>query len=239
MNTIDPMWSEMGRTGPQGEPGLPGIPGADGLNGSNGTDGAGFVLKGLWNKHAHYQTLDVVTLNGSSYAATKPNSNRRPGPKSKYWQVLAQAGAKGPKGDPGWGMRGRPGIDGRSIETQTIEVIFDQTTLAGMAVYASSDGHVDLAMADERYQVIGLAKEDTASGATGEIVLDGILSLPDWSNVIHESSLFVGSQYYLSHTTPGFTTKQGHDETGFYVQPVFRSVNLTAVEIEIGRPVLL
>jgi hypothetical protein len=62
-----------------------------------------------------YQELDVVVLNGSSFAARKDN----PGPcPSEGWQLIASAGKRGERGEAG--PRGERGLPGPSIRSAAI-----------------------------------------------------------------------------------------------------------------------
>lgn len=54
----------------------------------------GFTPRGNWSNTATYNINDVVTLNGSSYIATSPNTNSQP--PSGDWMLAAAQGATGP-----------------------------------------------------------------------------------------------------------------------------------------------
>lgn len=50
----------------------------------------GLVLKGAYSTSARYEKLDVVTYNGSSYAAKQATQGNDP-PDDAYWQIMADA----------------------------------------------------------------------------------------------------------------------------------------------------
>ena len=50
--------------------------------------------KGPWSAEATYAVHDAVSLGGSSYVATAPNTNQPP-PDAAYWQILAARGLDG------------------------------------------------------------------------------------------------------------------------------------------------
>jgi len=69
--------------------------------GRDGADGRSFTLRGTYSADAEYRALDVVALNGASFAAKQDNPGECPGP---GWQLVAtqgKAGKPGPKGDRG------------------------------------------------------------------------------------------------------------------------------------------
>jgi hypothetical protein len=75
--------------------------------------GGSFRICGTYNEQAEYRELDVVALNGSSFAAKTNKPGPRPG---DGWQLIASAGRpgrpgpKGERGDKGQrGERGEPG----------------------------------------------------------------------------------------------------------------------------------
>ena len=53
----------------------------------------GMTLRGTYNASASYNALDVVTYNGSSYAALQPCTGV-PVTNTNYWQLLCTGGAE-------------------------------------------------------------------------------------------------------------------------------------------------
>ena len=53
----------------------------------------GMTLRGTYNASASYNALDVVTYNGSSYAALQPCTGV-PVTNTTYWQLLCAGGAE-------------------------------------------------------------------------------------------------------------------------------------------------
>jgi hypothetical protein len=91
-------------TGPPGEPGIQGLPGPPG---EPGVEGRSFAIRGTWNPASEYRALDVVMLNGASFAARVDGPGPCPG---EGWQMLAAQGGYGKPGKPGErGERGPPG----------------------------------------------------------------------------------------------------------------------------------
>ncbi len=92
-----------GIVGPPGEPGPPGPPGEPG---AEGAEGRSFAIRGTWNPAGAYHALDVVMLNGASFAARVDDPGPCPG---EGWQMLAAQGGKGKPGEAGpRGERGLP-----------------------------------------------------------------------------------------------------------------------------------
>lgn len=74
---------------------------------SAGREGNGFSLRGTWEAAGEYNYLDVVQLNGASFAARKDSPGPCPG---DGWQMIATQGKTGRPGDRGQqGPRGVPG----------------------------------------------------------------------------------------------------------------------------------
>jgi hypothetical protein len=113
---------EPGAQGDRGEPGEsvqgpaggPGIPGPPGEPGEAGAEGRGFMIRGTWNPSSEYRALDVVMLNGASFAARVDDPGPCPG---EGWQMLAAQGGYGKPGKPGErGERGPPGPTPTALE---------------------------------------------------------------------------------------------------------------------------
>jgi hypothetical protein len=74
-----------------------------------GRDGMSFTVRGTWSEAEEYRALDVVALNGASFAARRDNPGACPG---DGWQLIAGQGKQGKPGDrgpSGAGLRGEPG----------------------------------------------------------------------------------------------------------------------------------
>jgi hypothetical protein len=78
--------------------------------GADGRDGLSFHIRGTWDAETDYQALDVVALNGASFAARCDGPGVCPG---EDWQMIAMQGKRGPAGERGFkgdkGDRGPPG----------------------------------------------------------------------------------------------------------------------------------
>lgn len=94
-----------------------------------GADGLSFSIKGTWDATGGYQKLDVVTLNGASFAAR----NDLPGPcPGEGWQLIAM---QGKQGKPGPALKGDRGLPGPMIQSMSVD---DD----GMLSVKNSDGSV-------------------------------------------------------------------------------------------------
>jgi hypothetical protein len=102
-----------GERGEQGEPGPEGPPGADG---KDGIDGRSFIIRGTWSETETYSELDVVALNGASFAAKIDAPGVCPG---VDWQLIASQGKRGNPGERGAvgkGERGMPGVSAMAMD---------------------------------------------------------------------------------------------------------------------------
>lgn len=80
--------------------------GVAGPSGQNGPAGLAFVWRGNWSNSSGYSFNDSVYFNGSSYVSKIPNSGQPPTGFASSWQLVAQSGTKGQKGDQGAGGLG-------------------------------------------------------------------------------------------------------------------------------------
>jgi hypothetical protein len=99
--------------GPAGEQGIPGAPGQPGAAGS---DGRSFAICGTWSATGQYRALDIVTLNGASFAARADDPGACPG---ESWQMIARQGKPGEKGERG--PKGEKGPAGRGLSNAAID----------------------------------------------------------------------------------------------------------------------
>lgn len=115
----------------------------------------------------------------------------------------------------------------------------------GMAVYAKSDGDVDLARANAQgtVQVEGLVRDTSiAAAASGIIQTDGVLTATtgQWDAVTGQSGgLTAGSPYYLSAATAGNITPTAPTSVGEFVVRVGLALSSTALDISIEPPIKL
>jgi hypothetical protein len=88
-------------------------------SGRDGLDGRGFAVRGTWTADEDYQALDVVALNGASFAARYDNPGACPG---EGWQLIAAQGKRGKPGEIGpRGERGLQGPPGMPVVAMTID----------------------------------------------------------------------------------------------------------------------
>jgi len=76
----------------------------------------------------------------------------------------------------------------------------------GMVVYVNAADSIDLARANAAAtaHVFGMVSDASiAAAATGNIIIDGVVSSTDWTAVIGAAALTPGSEYFLSEATAG------------------------------------
>lgn len=112
----------------------------------------------------------------------------------------------------------------------------------GRAIYISGDGDFGLALANNitTSKVIGFVGASISGGASGPVVIDGILELTagQWDAVTGQSGgLTPGAEYYLSNITGGAITTSA-PTTGVHA-PVAVAVSSTKLKVDIKRVVIL
>lgn len=78
--------------------------------GTDGADGRSFTIRGTYSADEEYRALDVVALNGASFAAKRDNPGQCPG---EGWQLIAAQGKQGKPGERG--MKGEGGDPGPGV----------------------------------------------------------------------------------------------------------------------------
>ena len=112
----------------------------------------------------------------------------------------------------------------------------------GQPVYIQGADTVDLALADAKATsgVIGLVSDASIdSSAVGTILTDGTITSTDWTAVVGEATLTVGSVYFLSDVDAGMLTKTAPTTTGSFVTRVGTAISATTLEVTISRPISL
>lgn len=88
---------------------------------SGGADGRSFVIHGTWSEAESYRELDVVALNGASFAARCDNPGPCPG---DGWQLIAAQGKRGnagERGQSGPAAKGERGMPGPAVASMTVD----------------------------------------------------------------------------------------------------------------------
>lgn len=81
--------------------------------GRDGVDGKSFTIRGTWEPGVEYDELDVVMINGASFAAKSHNPGECPG---DGWQLMAAQGKRGKPGERGLAGVGLRGLPGASVK---------------------------------------------------------------------------------------------------------------------------
>lgn len=92
-----------------------------------GRDGRGFNIRSTWEAGAEYDEMDIVQLNGASFAARKDNPGPCPG---AGWQLIAM---QGKQGKPGQAVKGDRGLPGPAVAAITVNG-------AGLLAVTNADG---------------------------------------------------------------------------------------------------
>ncbi len=104
--------------------------------GADGIDGRGFTIRGTYDATASYAALDVVALNGASFAARRDEPGACPG---EGWQLIAAQGKAGKPGERGIagpkGDKGERGLPGASVVALEIDG-------NGMLTLRNADGSI-------------------------------------------------------------------------------------------------
>lgn len=130
---------------------------------------------------------------------------------------------------------------GGGTGTPPVSAIFDSTTAKGMVVYVSSNGHVDLALADDYSTagVVGFCNAAVSADNVGEYVTEGPMDLDDWTAVAGTASLSPGAVYFLDEANAGMITTSAPEDGGECVTVVGRATTENSLDIEIATPILL
>lgn len=85
---------------------------------SAGQDGRSFEIRGTYKESGEYRHLDVVALNGASFAAKSDNPGPCPG---DGWQLIATQGKRGAPGERGNATKGDPGPPGPRVRAVDVD----------------------------------------------------------------------------------------------------------------------
>jgi hypothetical protein len=101
--------------------------------GADGADGRSFTIRGTHDAETEYRALDVVALNGASFAARRDDPGACPG---DGWQLIAAQGKAGKPGERGAiGPKGERGLPGAPVVALEIDG-------NGMLTLRNADGSV-------------------------------------------------------------------------------------------------
>jgi len=115
------------------------------------------------------------------------------------------------------------------------------TISIGMAVYVSGANAITAAQAnaESTSKVIGLAQEEIADSATGNIITEGLLSLTtgQWDALTGDSGgLTAGTTYYLDDATAGHITGTKPTGSGNYVTKLGTAIDETTLVVDLELP---
>lgn len=127
-------------------------------------------------------------------------------------------------------------LDASVSEVDVLARTAASVMVPGQVVYSSSATQIDKARgnSDTLAKPIGLAREAIASGASGLVQTNGVLTLTtaQWDVVSGTTGgLTVGAQYFLSAATPGLLTATAPTGAGNYVLPVIEALSPTEAYI--------
>ncbi len=112
------------------------------------------------------------------------------------------------------------------------------TIQAGQPVRVHSDGTLRLAQANSiTNAAVGLSMEQIANTSWGAISGDGILTLPNWTNVIGSTNLTPGMRYYLTPSALGMLQSSAPTASPDVLQFCGVALSTTTLKIEIESPV--
>lgn len=117
----------------------------------------------------------------------------------------------------------------------------DSQIKIGNLIYLKSDGHMDLAKADNSStaQAVGVAIEDANAAEACSYITEGQVERGDWTTIADVVSLTPGVSYFSSAATAGKITATAPTIVGQYVVRVGRAISATKLDIEIESPILL
>lgn len=116
----------------------------------------------------------------------------------------------------------------------------DGTTIsAGMAVarHSSGSGFVHGDSTDNSKNAIGIAIESILTTISGDVQVDGVVTLADWTAATGSSTLTALGNYFLG--TGGQLTTTPPTTTGYVVQFIGRALSSTSMEILTHAAILL
>lgn len=107
-----------------------------------------------------------------------------------------------------------------------------------VAVHSSGSGVTRADAGDDTHNAVGVMSEDTAVGATQNVVTDEVFTMSDWSSVTGSPALQGGARYFLD-TVAGRMTITPPGVPGQVVQQLGRALDTQRFEIEIREAILL
>lgn len=112
----------------------------------------------------------------------------------------------------------------------------------GQAVYFNAADSVELAEANAIGTVPckGLVYATSiAAGSPGAIIMEGLITLADWSSIIGSANLTANVPYYLSPSTAGKLTATAPSTVGQYVQEIGFALDTTTMFVKPKSTILL
>jgi len=187
-------------------------------------DTAGYVAGSLWADRTNHKIY--VCIDNSTGAAV--------------WLLLGSL-ADGTYGDVTVSSGGTIWTVPPSLDYYSAENKEGSTIDAGMAcaVHSSGTGVVKASAADNTKIAIGLMRATTADTVSGNVQIEGLFTLSDWTSVIGASTLAAKTTYFLDPLTAGKLTATVPTTTGQTVQIVGTAVSTTTLDLDVGVPILL
>lgn len=113
------------------------------------------------------------------------------------------------------------------------------TIYKGQPVYLSSATQCQKALSTTASTAaVGVASANAISAAATDVLLEGIVTQSDWTNVIGSATLTTGSKYYLS-ATAGQLTLTPTDALNYVYQYIGIALSTTELFVQIEPPIIL
>lgn len=136
-----------------------------------------------------------------------------------------------------WGLTPSVGPD---YDTVTLENKDAVTIMAGqqVSVHPGGVGMILANAGDNLKNAIGTAAEDISQGNSGAVRIDGVLSLPDWTESSGSLTLLARTVYYLDLIS-GKMSASPPVVSGQVVQIVGRSIGPNELHVKVEESILI
>ena len=112
----------------------------------------------------------------------------------------------------------------------------DEDVVKGNPLFLKTNGHIEKANATDKARVAGFVWNDTDAGEICQYIINGIVNLTDWTNIIGTLNLTSGEYYYLSTESGKMTSIP--PSTGF-ILVVGQAQSASIFNVEVDLPIKL